>query len=117
MEFDKEKDVDYIFNHTSSMMRPDHRVMRWIPRQMFERFKAMQGVAYKIRKEEGLKTRVKIGQKDFQLSVRAPTSSRWCVRNVPSSLPEVELYQDSSFDSPPPGRPHLTSSRSEISTN
>ena len=117
VEFESEKDVDFIFNHTSAMMKPDHRLMRWIPRQMFERFKAIQSIAYQIRKEEGLKTRVKIGQMDFQLSVRAPTSPRWCLRSLPSSLPEIELHQDPSLDLTPSGRPHLPSSRAEASTN
>ena len=94
VEFESEKEVDLIFNHTSSMMKSDHRVMRWIPRQMFERFKALQSIAYRIRKEEGLKTRVKIGHSDFRLSVRAPTSSRWCLRKLPNNLLQIELNQE-----------------------
>ena len=97
VEFESEKEVDLIFNHTSSIMRPDHRVIRWIPRQMFERFKAIQSLAFKIRKEEGLKTRVKIDHVDFQLSVRAQTSSRWCCRKLPNELPEFDLEQNSSI--------------------
>ena len=31
---------------------------------MFDRYKAVQNLAYNIRKEEGLKTRVKIGLND-----------------------------------------------------
>ena len=76
VEFESEKEVDIIFNHTSSMKRPDHSVIRWIPRQMFERFRALQCLAHKIKKEEGLKTRVKICHTDFQLSVRAREGPR-----------------------------------------
>ena len=65
---------------------------------MFERFRAIQSIAYKIRKEEGLKTRVKIGQVDFQLSVRASPSSRWCLRKLPLGLPTFDLDLDSSVD-------------------
>ena len=97
VEFESEKEVDIIFNHTSSMMRSDHRVIRWIPRQMFERFKALQSLAYKIRKEEGLKTRVKISHTDFQLSVRAPTAPNWCFRKLPEELPKIDLDQNSSI--------------------
>ena len=97
VEFESEREVDLIFNHTSSMTRPDHRVIRWIPRQMFVRFKAIQALPYKIRKEEGLKTRVKIDHVDFQLSVRAQTSSRWCYRKLPDELPEFDLDQNSSI--------------------
>ena len=87
------------------MTKKDHRVINWIPKQMYERFRAVERLAYTIRKEEGLKTRVKIGRRDFTLLTRDPRSSLWATRHLPSNLPEIDqnsisqLYQPSQESS------------------
>ena len=114
VEFGSDQEVDTVFSHTRMMVKKDHRLIRWTPKQMFDRFRGIQSLAYTIRQEEGLKTRVKIGQTDFLLSTRSPNSSFWHSRTLPSNLPDIDLEQ-----SPPPGRPSYsrfgpTSSSSEL---
>ena len=96
VEFGSEFEADTIFRYTRNMVRKDHRVINWIPKQMYDRFRAVESLAYTIRKEEGLKTRVKIGRTDFKLLTRDPTSSLWVSRTLPSNLPGIDqLYQPS----------------------
>ena len=67
VEFRNDYQVDSIFSYTKNITNKDHRVMRWIPWQMYDRFRAVEGLAYKLR-QDGLKTRVKIGRTDLLLS-------------------------------------------------
>ena len=67
---------------------------------MYQRFSALQTVAYNMRKNDGVKTRVKIGQSDFELSIREQGSSFWQRCDLPTDLPKIE----SNSTSPPPGR-------------
>ena len=85
--------MDKVFNHIRAMVKRDHRVIRYIPKQMYTRFRAIESIAYHIRQDEGLKTRVKIGHTDFLLSTRAANSSIWHSRYFPSNLPEIEIDQ------------------------
>ena len=78
------------------MAKKDHRVIHWIPKQIYARFRAVESLAFTIRKEEGLKTRVKIGKTDFLLRTRDPNSPVWSTRQLPSSFPEIEQYFISS---------------------
>ena len=84
------------------------RMARWIPRKMYQRFSALQTVAYNMRKNDGVKTRVKIGQCDFELSIRKQGSSYWKRCPLPADLPQIEasiLSSPKNDSSPPPGRP------------
>ena len=95
VEFGSQFEVDTIFRHTRNMVKKDHRVINWIPKQMYDRFRAVESLAYTIRKEEGLKTRVKIGRTDFTLLTRDPSSSLQqlqyhlgkCLSNLPINMP------------------------------
>ena len=73
MEFGSEHEVDSVFTHTRRIVNKEN----WIPKQMYGRYRAVEELAYNIRKEEGLKTRVKIGRSDFLLSTRNPNTSIW----------------------------------------
>ena len=65
-------------------------------------------------KEEGLKTRVRIGNNDFLLSTRSPTSTIGCPTNLPDNIPAIDFGQPLSCpSSPPPGR--QTCSASSVS--
>ena len=69
-------------------------MIRWVPKQMYERFRAVESLAYNLRQEQGLKTRVKIGITDFLLSTRDPklsSISHWTYHVLPCNLPEVVL--------------------------
>ena len=101
VEFGSEFEADTIFRYTRNMMKKDHRVINWIPKQMYERFRAVESLAYTIRKEERLKTRVKIGRTDFTLLTRDPNSSLWTTRHLSDNLPgfdqnfQPQLHQPS----------------------
>ena len=103
VELGSEYQVDSLFSYTREMVKKDHRVTRWIPRKMYQRFSALQTVAYNLRKCDGVKTRVKIGYCDFELSIREHGSSFWKKCQLPDNLPRIEVNGLSS--SPPPGRP------------
>ena len=94
VEFGSDYEVDSIFSLTKNMVKRDHRVIRWIPKQMYARFRAVESLAYSFRQEEGLKTRVKIGRSDLMLSTRHPQSSIWVNRVLPSNFPPIYLPQD-----------------------
>lgn len=93
VEFASDHDVDTIFSYTKNMIKKDHRVIRWIPKQMYERYRAVEGLAYKLRQEQGLKTRVKIGVTDLVLSTRDPKLTVWSNYILPDNLPEIHLEQ------------------------
>ena len=94
VEFGSDYEVDSIFSLTTNMVKRDHRVIRWIPKQMYERFRAVESLAYSFRQEDGLKTRVKIGRSDLMLSTRHPQSSIWVNRVLPSNFPPIYLPQN-----------------------
>ena len=70
VEFGSDHEVDNIFSYTRRIVNNENKLTHWIPKQMYARFRAVEGLAYSIRQEEKLKTRVKIGIKDFLLSTR-----------------------------------------------
>ena len=70
MEFVIEYQVDRLMAYTREMVKPDHRVVRWYPKQMYERHRAVESIAYDIRKTMKNKTRVKIGRSYIELSIR-----------------------------------------------
>jgi hypothetical protein len=114
VEFGNEYQVDKLFSYTRGMVKQDHRVVRWYPRQMYDRYRAVESIAYEIRKKLSQKTRVKIGRKDIVLSTREAGSVVWKRQALPDNLPKFDLDSFSgpatSSSSPPPGRP----SRSQI---
>ena len=107
VEFGSECEVDKIFSYTRGMVKQDHRIVRWYPRQMYDRYRAVESIAY-IRKKLSHKTRVKIGRKDIELSTRETGSTVWKRQALPDNLPKFDLDSSSgpaTSSSPPPGRP------------
>ena len=107
VEFGSDYQVDMVFSHTRNMVKQEHRVVRWYPRQMYERYRAVESVAYDMRKRLMLKTRVKIGMNDIELSTREACSTVWRRQVLPDSLPKFEMagFRPVLASSPPPGRP------------
>lgn len=109
VEFGNEYQVDKLFSYTRGMVKQDHRVVRWYPRQMYDRYRAVESIAYEIRKKLSHKTRVKIGRIDIELSTRETGSAVWKRQVLPDNLPKFDLESFSepttSSSSPPPGRP------------
>ena len=90
VEFSCSTEVDIILSHTKNMNKQDHRVTQWIPKQMYERFRGVESLAYNIRKEQGLKTRVRIGKSDFVLRTRSKNSQVWSTSQLPYTLPAIQ---------------------------
>ena len=54
VEFGNEYQVDKLFSYTRGMVKQDHRLVRWFPKQMYDRYRAVESVAYEIRKSSQL---------------------------------------------------------------
>ena len=111
VEFGSDPEVDMVMSHTRHMVKQDHRVLRWYPKQMYVRYRAVETIAYEIRKNHKYKTRVKIGRDDIELSVKDPASTVRKRHLLPDSLPEFEMTDTWAClpSSPPPGRPGSSS--------
>ena len=107
VELGSDSQVDMVMAHTRYMVKKDHRVVRWYPRQMYERYRAVEAIAYEIRRTKNLKTRVKVGKDDIELSTREAGSTYWRQQVLPDSLPRFDMRSTRSDipTSPPPGRP------------
>ena len=118
VRFESEADVDTIYTYASNLTR-NQRLVRYIPKQFYERYRAMESEAYNLRQsEEKFKTRVKMGMANLILYKKRPSERNWTV--VPDSLswPSVNLIvetrqMEQTPCSPPPGRP----ARSAPATN
>ena len=112
VEFGSEFEVDKLFRYTRVINKADHRLVRWIPKELYERFRALDSFAYKLRVDmrsqgEKLKTRIKVGRDDLELSLKYPNSI-WKSEPLPGGLPDVDLEvggRSTLTSSPPPGRP------------
>ena len=112
VEFGSEHEVNQIFRHTRVMVKQDHKVVRWYPKELFARFQALDSICYKMREEmrqkgQKLRTKVVVGKDDLELSTKLPTG-RWKVHALPGGLPGIDLEARNRWSlssSPPPGRP------------
>ena len=101
-----------MFKHTKYMMKSDHRVLHWFPKQMKERREALEKVAFEIRDADRVnktRTRIKVGREDLELSTKLP-GGRWKKQVLPFDLPPIDLLYSSAQVqslSPPPGRPGM----------
>ena len=91
VEFASDSQVDKVISHTRNMDKQDHRVVRWYPWQMYNRFKAIESLAYDLRKIQNKKTRVKTGKDDIELFSKDSGSSGWKKHVLPENLPKFEI--------------------------
>ena len=112
VEFGSEYEVDKMFGYTKVMIKQDHRVVRVYPKELFERFQALDHIAFDMREEMKLKsvklkTRVTVGKNDLEFSTKMPDSN-WRLQPLPGGLPKIDLdagARRAMTSSPPPGRP------------
>lgn len=122
VEFGSQYQVDKVFQHTKYMTKSDHRVLHWFPIQMKERRDAIEKIAYELReagREEKVRTRVKVGREDIELSTKLPTG-KWKRELLPPDLPAVDFSYSpgpAPTSSPPPGRPGRDGSRKRPKSN
>ena len=112
VEFGNEYEVDKIFRHTRVMVKDDHKVVRWFPKEIFERFQSLDFISFNMREESKkkgvkLRTRVRVGKDDLEFSTKTD-NGRWLHQPLPNGLPKIDLQargRPSLTSSPPPGRP------------
>ena len=115
VEFSSESEVDQLFRHTKVISKADHRLTRWIPKELYSRFRALESMAYKFRQDmraqgSKVRTRVKVGRSDLEFSVKLPNAG-WKAEPLPEGLPDIDLEagrRSSLTSSPPPGRPSIS---------
>ena len=95
VEFGSEHDVNKVFGYTKVMVKQDHRVVDWYPKQIFDRYRALETIAYEMRLEMKrrnikLRTRVKVGLYDLELSTKLPNSTVWRTQYLPDNLPKID---------------------------
>ena len=104
--------VTKIFEKTRCM-RKESRILFYVPKQFYSRFRGLSEHEYNIRKEEKCQTRIKMGLRDLMLFKRA-RGERWEHVPLPKQLPPVELgttVSTADSGSPAPGRPGQNNSR------
>ena len=90
------------------IMRKESRIITYIPKQFYNRFRTISEFEYNLREEEKCRTRIKMGLRDLQLFRKDGPGGKWELVSLPTGLPPVELNSSSSLaesGSPAPGRP------------
>ena len=112
-----ETSVSMIYERTRCM-RKGSRILNYIPRQFYDRFRTVSDFEYKLRKEdESIQTRVRMGFKDLELHKKfRGVAGKWERVALPEGLPPVNLSSSPSQAvslSPAPGRPGQDDRRGE----
>ena len=128
MELESEEQVDWVTAHTRWIPAGEKgqvqtKVTRYIPRQLYSRWNALQGRAYSIRKESNwtVQTKVGHGKDDFYLQTRVKGEKDWGEKQkLPVDLPKVELEflnREERSPTTAPGRErYKTSNREQLAT-
>ena len=91
VEFRNQISVNTIYRY-AKYLRKDQRLVPYIPHQFYDRYRAMERIAYELRHSEPkYKTRVKMGSSDLILYKKKPGESTWTVLTSPTGLPAVRL--------------------------
>ena len=101
------------------LMRKESRILNYIPWQFQDRLRAISAIDFEIRQNKVYQTRIKMGPKGLELNKKVRGSSRWEKVILPKDLPPVNLSEQPPAlitDSPPPGRPRLSSKRGRESS-
>ena len=83
--------MDQLYSYTKNIRKRDHKVFPYIPKQMYRRYREAESFMYNLRKEEKVKTKVKIGKDDLVLATKIPGSSFWRRCPLPDNLPVIDL--------------------------
>ena len=98
VELESKDQVDWLMSHTRWIPEAEKgqvqtKVVKYIPRQLYNRWNAIQAKAYTIRKESNRRTQTKVGhgKDDFFLQTRTKGEQIWITEELPEDLPKVEL--------------------------
>ena len=125
LELESEEQVDWVMSHTRWIPVGDRgqvptKVTKYIPRQLYTRWNALQGKAFSIRKESNWTVQTKIGhgKDDFFLQTRVKGDREWGEKlELPTDLPKVELEFLSREDRSPTSAPGREKYRSTQRTD
>ena len=99
MELESQDQIDWVMSHAKWIPEVEKgkvqtKVVKYVPRQLYNRWNALQKKAFDIRKDSNWTTQTKIGhgETDFFLQTRQKGERAWSSDLVlPSDLPKVEL--------------------------
>ena len=91
VELGSDMEVDNLYTYTRNIMKKDHRVFPYIPKELYRRYRAAESLLYNVRHAEKVKTKVKIGRDDLILATKAAGSSYWRTYPIPGNLPPIEI--------------------------
>ena len=92
VELGHELEVDLLYTYTKNIIKQDHRVFPYIPKEMYRRYRGAESFMYSIRQKDKLRTKVKLGVDDFLLSTKVPGSNFWKSCPLPDNLPSIDLH-------------------------
>ena len=98
VQLESQEQVDWLLSHTrwipeSEPGQVQTKVVKYVPRQLYKRWNAIQAKAFSIRKESNRKIQTKVGhgKDDFYLQTRYKGEKIWNTAQLPADLPMVEL--------------------------
>ena len=106
VQFSSQTSVNTIYSYAKYLQK-DQRLVTYIPHQFYDRYRALESLAYTLRHSElKYKTRVKMGSSDLILYKKKPGESTWSVIPTPHDLPPVNMNAAPAqpTSTPPPGR-------------
>ena len=115
-EFKRISSVHKVFQH-SRHMRKGTSITPYIPKEHYNRYRVLEEMCYSWRKEEGARTRVKMGKKGLEVwkkergeieYIQVPIDSLGELPEVTMIRREDRLEDRSLTSSPPAGRPGYT---------
>ena len=115
-EFKSISSVHKVFQHSRHMRRGTN-ISPYIPKEHYNRYRVLEEICYNWRKEEGARTRVKMGKKGLEVWKKERGEIEYTQVPIDSlgELPEVAMIrredrqEDRSLtSSPPAGRPGYT---------
>ena len=91
IELGSEQEVDTLYTFTRNIVKRDHRVFPYIPKEMYRRYRAAETFLYHARHEEKVKTKVKIGLEDLILAKKVQGSAYWRNCTIPDNFPPIDF--------------------------
>ena len=95
VEFTSETSVSILYNYSRNL-RKNQRLVPYIPKQFYSRYRTLESAAYNLRHSDvKYKTRVRMGSTDLVLWKKKPSESFWTPVQLPTTgLSQVDLKEE-----------------------